>query len=198
MDSGMAGAAFAGAFAAKLTAQLRAMGVRVLTGARVARNADGTFAARTEAGAPLAGDLVYDCTGATPNTTFLAPAAGGDAAIALTAAGFVAVDASLRAVGAPNVFASGDAADTGGLKVGYASRPQADLVVENVLASIAKRPLGTLAQAPLLMFVSTGRRGGVGLLPLCGGCVVGSGCVAGVKSKGLFVDKVRKEFGIAK
>lgn len=199
MDAGMEGAAFAGPFSAKLTAQIKSMGVTVLTGTRVARNPDGTFAPTTEAGVPMDADIVFNCTGATPNTGFLAASAGGDLAIRLTPAGFIVVDRSLRVAGASNVFACGDAADTGAMKSGYASRSQADVVVKNLLAAIAKRPAAAvLAKSPIMMFVSTGHNGGVGLLPICGGCVVGSGMVAGAKSKGLFIDVMRKDFGLAK
>ena len=191
MDNGMAGDGFAGKFSNKITAMVKDAGVKVLTGARMARAADGGFGQATEGGVEVAWDLAYDCTGSKPNTAFLA-----DAAAPLTPAGYIRVEKSLQVVGKPNVYACGDAAETGHRKQGYLAREQAALVCANILASKDKRALKQLKPAPLLMFVSVGRKAGVGLLPLCGGCVVGSGMVAGIKSKGLFIDDSRKAHGV--
>lgn len=190
MDSGMAGDSFAGKFSGNITAAARSAGVKVLTNARMTRTADGVFGGTTESGEDVSADLVYDCTGSRPSTAFL------QGNIPLSPSGYIKVEKTLQVVGKSNVFALGDAADTGDLKQGYTARDQAALVCANIEAALAKRGLKALKPAPVMIFVSVGRKAGVGLLPMCGGCVVGSGMVAGIKSKGLFIDDTRKDHGV--
>ena len=193
LDSGMAGDAFAGAFANRLTETVKAAGVNVLLGSRVQRNADGTFGTLTDKGADVTADVVYDCTGSKPATAFLKDSH----AVKLTADGYIVVEKTLRVPQTTNVFALGDAAATGHMKQGYASRPQAALVVANLLACSSKKGLKNLgAPGGPMMLVSFGRKGGLGMLPMCGGCIAGPGMTAGIKSKELFIDHTRSDHGI--
>ena len=192
IDGGMTGDTFAGAFSGRLTDMVKKAGVTVLLESRVERNADGTFSTKTNKGVDVSADIVYNCTGSKPATAFLK-----DSAVKLTADGYIAVDKTLLVPGTKNVFALGDAAATGHMKQGYASRPQAALVVSNLLASHRKKGLKNLA-APggPMMLVSFGRSGGLGMLPLCGGCIAGPGMTSSIKSKELFIDATRADHGI--
>ena len=191
MDAGLAGDTFAGAFAGRLTDTVKKAGVNVLLGSRVERNADGTFGTKTDKGLDVSADIVYNCTSSKPATAFLK-----DSAVKLTADGYIAVDKTLLATGTTNIFALGDAAATGHMKQGYASRSQAALVVSNLLASHRKKGLKNLGPpgGPMMM-VSFGRSGGLGMLPLCGGCIAGPGFVS-IKSKDLFIEPTRSDHGI--
>ncbi|OAA63687.1 FAD-dependent pyridine nucleotide-disulfide oxidoreductase [Niveomyces insectorum RCEF 264] len=89
-------------------------------------------------------DCVLLCTGLTPNSALLKDLCPG----ALNAAsGAINVTPSLHVfddktkANLPNVFAFGDVAETGGAKMARASFMQAEVVVANVLATIAGRPL---------------------------------------------------------
>lgn len=88
----------------------------------------------TSKGGQLNADLVFWCTGATPNTDWL-KASNADL---LDERGFVKVDSSLRVAGKSNVFCLGDCAGTGDQKLAYRAGEQADKVVlPNLLALIA-------------------------------------------------------------
>jgi NADH dehydrogenase FAD-containing subunit len=184
-----------------LRRELEAMGVRVLTGARVARQPDGGFAAVTDKGDDVAADVVLDCTGSAPATRW-ATAAGGHAAIKLDEHGFIVVTKELHVPDAANVFALGDAAATDDPKQAYlAVTNQVPTTVANILASLAAPP-GALKPAPSgphgMMLVTLGRANGLAQFP--GGYVAAGWWLSWLptmlKSKSLFIDKVRGEHGV--
>jgi len=191
MDQGMARDAFAGKFSVRLTDMVKKAGVEVMLNTRMKRSPSGAFDHETESGVNVQADIVYDCTGSRPATGFL-----HDSPVKLTAAGYIVVDKTLLVTGTQNIFALGDAAETGYMKQGFSARSQAALVVRNVLASMRKQPLKLLGPPMVAIFVSLGRNSGLGQLPLCGGLVVGPGVVASAKSKKLFIDKVRQQHGV--
>ena len=187
-----------------LADELAGMGVRVLTGAKMARDAaSGAFGAKTDKGDDVAADVVLDCTGSAPATAW-ARAPGGHPAIKLDEAGYIVVTPELRLADAPNVFALGDAAATADAKQGYlAVTNQAPTVAANLLASVAAPPKA-LKAAPTgphgMMLVSLGRANG--LLQAPGGWVMSGSWLrwlpVNIKCKGLFIDKVRAEHGLPK
>lgn len=184
---------------AMLRAELIRMGCVVITGAKVAKTASGGFSGKTDQGHDVAADVVYDCTGSKPCTAFLA---SGHPAISLDAGGFIKVDKELRVAGTTNVFALGDAAATEDAKQGYlANTNQVPAVLANLLAAVQTPPGQAVAakSGPHgMMLVTLGPTSGVAQFP--GGYVVGGYWMgwlpAMIKSKGLFIDKIRGEFGL--
>ncbi|CAK7234261.1 hypothetical protein SBRCBS47491_008889 [Sporothrix bragantina] len=91
-------------------------------------------------------DCILLCTGQTPNSGLFKEAFAG----ALTATGEVRVNAGLQVVvdekgtsssqGLEDVYAFGDVAATGGPKMARAGFFQADVIADNIVASIAGRP----------------------------------------------------------
>ncbi|GFR49546.1 hypothetical protein Agub_g11590 [Astrephomene gubernaculifera] len=166
----------------------------------------------------LAADLVLWCTGAAPNTSFLAGAEKEKGAWAegaaeegkeekgswLDAKGAVKVLPSLQLPGRPHMFALGDCCDVKETKLGYLAMQQAELAARNLRALIRARRCSPSASPRLaswaphtgamaLMLVTLGRGDGV-----CrwGGAVCGGCLPACFKSRTLFVDHTRKELGV--
>ncbi|CAK7210203.1 hypothetical protein SCUCBS95973_000699 [Sporothrix curviconia] len=92
-------------------------------------------------------DCILLCTGQTPNSALFKEALAG----ALAETGEIRVNAGLQVVvdeksgggggqGLSDVYAFGDVAATGGPKMARAGFFQADVIVDNILASIAGRP----------------------------------------------------------
>lgn len=184
-----------------LLTELIRMGCVVLTGTKVARTPSGALGTLTDQGHDVAADVVYDCTGSKPHTAFCA-APGSHPGIKLDGNGFIVVNKELRVPDAANVFALGDAAATEDAKQGYlAVTNQVPTVVANLLAAVSE-PKGTAKEAAVgpkgMMLVTLGRANGVAQFP--GGYVVGGWWMSWlptmIKSKGLFIDKVRGEHGV--
>ena len=101
---------------------------------------------------------------------------------------------------AKHIFALGDAAATEDAKQGYlAVTNQAPAVAANILAAIAAQPYKPAASGPHgMMLVTLGSANGLAQFP--GGHVVGgwwtSWIPTMIKSKSLFISKVRGEHGV--
>ena len=171
--------------------KLKAMGLKdVHTGDRV-NMVEGRFEAVTAKGVPVPHDMVFNCVGGfKPATAFLA-----GSAVALDERGCIIVDATLAVPGSEGrIFAAGDAAALKDLKGGYFASLQAEAVAANLVAAIRGHKVKAIKPNDQAIFISLGRKDGVGNL---GGSVFNSGCfISMVKSKDLFVSKVRKEHGV--
>ncbi|KAJ4816145.1 FAD/NAD(P)-binding oxidoreductase family protein [Rhynchospora pubera] len=111
--------------------------------------------------------------------------------------GRLQVDKNLRVRGSQIVFAAGDITDVPEIKQGYLAQAHAMVIAKNIKLLIngsAENKLATYtanSSAPAL--VSLGRKGGVAQLP----CFTVSGWLpAFIKSRDLFIGKVRKEIGL--
>ncbi|KAJ4763656.1 Apoptosis-inducing factor 2 [Rhynchospora pubera] len=111
--------------------------------------------------------------------------------------GRLQVDKNLRVRGSQIVFAAGDITDVPEIKQGYLAQVHAMVISKNIKLLIngsAESKLATYtanSSAPAL--VSLGRKGGVAQLP----CFTVSGWLpAFIKSRDLFIGKVRKEIGL--
>jgi NADH dehydrogenase FAD-containing subunit len=153
-------------------------GVELVLGQRVASwggagGAAGPVAATVTAadGAERAG-LVFRCTGPAPSPALAAFAAGG--ALRLAPDGRVAVEPTLLARGAANIFAAGDAASTREEKTAVMADYAGLVAAQNVIALCAGTPaaeLGTFPEGffgvpagtplPLVTGASLGARRGV-------------------------------------
>ena len=181
---------------AALARQLAAQSVSLRLGVRVEglADADRPFSgAVTAAGDVIESDLTFPALGARA----LAPPIAG---ARLAASGRTEVDPWLRPGGLRNVFAFGDAADTGDAMTIVAVTRQAPWLAKTVKAVMAGRAVEGLAPyapwsgPPIL--IPLGPRAGASLLPLGrGGLTVGPLVTATLKGRDLFVPRYRKEFG---
>jgi selenide,water dikinase len=138
----------------RLSEILDARGVRIRNGTRVQAAQPGVLV--TEGGESLAVDEVLWVTDAG------APDWPGQAGLAVDGRGFVRVDASLRSLSHPEVFAAGDVASLAGHalpKAGVYAVRQGPLLTRNLLRAAAGAPLLQYRpQRHVLMLVSTGGR----------------------------------------
>ncbi|RGB23662.1 hypothetical protein C1646_728004 [Rhizophagus diaphanus] len=92
-----------------------------------------------------------------------------------------------------HIFAIGDITNVPETKLAFRAGLHADLVSKNISFFIDNKKLEEYKPMKETMFVTIGKKGGAGLLPMFGGLVVGSMMVRNLKGKHLFVDKYRKE-----
>ncbi|CAO3610137.1 unnamed protein product [Mucor hiemalis] len=90
-----------------------------------------------------------------------------------------------------NVFVLGDAANFNETKLAYRIGTHVPVVVQNIvqMAVKNKQPQAEYKKAPDAMFVTFGKKQGVGLLPLFGGIAVGGWAVGTLKGGSLFTSK---------
>ena len=143
----------------------------------------------TEAGDELTADIWYRCFGVTPKTDYLR----GALAEARDAAGYVHVDAYLRAGGQDRVFAIGDISDADRDMAGMAGR-QAELLAGNITTMITGEgePAPYEAAGPMIA-VPLGPEGGAGQLPGMEG-IAGSEVIAGIKGRTMLIDRTASLF----
>eukprot|EP00475_Leptophrys_vorax_P024900 TRINITY_DN34559_c0_g1_i8.p1 TRINITY_DN34559_c0_g1~~TRINITY_DN34559_c0_g1_i8.p1 ORF type:complete len:545 (-),score=108.73 TRINITY_DN34559_c0_g1_i8:326-1960(-) len=180
----------------KILTWLKAQGVEVLFGDSVDAGwdkfgASGTFT--TASGKEIAADYVVVTVGNRPNTTWLEGSLGE-----AVEKGRVKVDAHLRVEGQSNVFAIGDITNIKELKQGYYAQMHARALAHN-LVKLIKNPnakpssLKSYAAGMDVGMVSLGRKQGVAQLPF--GTFMGW-VPTNLKSKGLFVNKIRADLGL--
>lgn len=209
------------ALGAAAAAWLTARGVTIVTGATVEVEEGGESGATKKkkgarqhkpkqhtvtlsTGQTLSADIVYRCHAAAPHTGWL-PAG------VLNEGGFIRVDEHLAVLGpvpAPGRwFALGDACDAPGVKLGYLTRQQADVVAANIKAAAAaaagadKKAVSTPLPAawaanggrPELMLVTLGRGAGTGHVGPW--ITLPSLAVWAIKARDLFVGKTRAGVG---
>ncbi|MFF4584967.1 NAD(P)/FAD-dependent oxidoreductase [Streptomyces sp. NPDC001388] len=180
-------------------AWLEAHGVEVRLDSFISPGNDfGTY--RDARGTVLAADLSFWATGTTPNTLWLRLAGHGEW---LNGAGHVKVDAMLRVVGRPDVFAVGDVNDVHELKVTPAALSQAETAAHNIGSYLRgsgrhgknSRSYRAVHRTPLV--VPFGPADGVTVLPVPGGetAVLGTRTSTLAKAKTLMTPFMRRQLG---
>jgi NADH dehydrogenase FAD-containing subunit len=195
--------AFAPGLGKRLMAELRALGVDLVSGASAQGLADvegpsrGTL--RLSNGAALDFDLIFPAIGARPVNALL----DGLPGVQRDPAGRTVVDAWLRPAATANVFALGDTAATGDLMTIVAISKQAPWLAKTIAAVLSGKRIETLPHytpwtvPPIL--VPLGQKRGASVLPITRkGWVVGAGPTASIKGRDLFIPRYWKEFGRAK
>ncbi len=192
---------FPAGLSAKLAADLKALGVRLKTGAKAEglsgldRPTRGTL--QLETGESLAADLIIPAMGARPATHVTAglPNARYDSL------GRIAVDGWMRPAGMSQVFALGDMAANGDLMTIVASSRQAPWLAKTLTALATGAAVETLPPytpwlAPPIL-VPLGPKRGASVLPLGrNGTVVGPFLTGLIKGNSLFIPRYHKEFGL--
>jgi apoptosis-inducing factor 2 len=202
----------------RVLANLRGLGVQVHLNARVALPAADALPAGvtsptpgvligklplTVTGGPaIESQVTLRATGGTPNNA----AFRVGLASAVDSKGFLRMGRFLQVEGFPNIFALGDIAGTPETKsAGLSGRMQAPAVAKNVIAAAralgAGRTIDTAALTPYMlqskgmMFVLTGRRGGVGQF---GNSIFGNWTLATVKGGNMMVGMSTGNLGYSK
>ena len=179
-------------------------GGRPKRGARAAATATTTTTTvKLSTGETLAADIVYHCHASPPHTAWL-PAG------VLDGGGFIRVDPHLRVQGslpAPGRwFALGDACNAPGIKLGYLTRQQADVVAANVVAAASAADDGMAAPPAPLPATWAANGGGPEVMLVTLGRGAGTGHVGPwirlpslavwlIKARDLFVGKTRAGVG---
>lgn len=136
-------------------------------------------------------DMVFLAFGNRPSTDWLKNSNLGASIVSDT--GYVKVKRTYQ-VDHPDlehVFVLGDAADFNESKHAYRTKSQSVAVTKNIvqMAIHNTSPKVEHKKDFDIMFVTFGKKQGVGSLPLFGGCVVGSFVVGMLKSGSLFIEK---------
>ncbi len=129
-------------------------GVQLIYGQRLKEKKRQAYV--TEDGTTLGADLVFFCTGITPNTTFLSSFLAGQ-----LQRGYVPVDTFLQVPGHPRVFAAGDCVAIREEKLAQTAEEHARIVTNNILAMEQGRALLTYTPHPRIMVISLGKRDGI-------------------------------------
>lgn len=132
-------------------------------------------------------DLVLLAFGNRPETAWLLNSELGKSILAPN--GYVKVRKSFQVDHAElsNVFVLGDAANFDETKLAYRIGTHVPVVITNLTHVInGGKPTAEYKKAPDAMFITFGKKGGVGQLPMFGGLTVGNWVVSTLKSKTLF------------
>lgn len=132
-------------------AQLKALGVTVLTGTRLS----------PEDAAYRDADIVYMCVGLVPNTELMKR----NFDTRLDPSGRITVDDHLRMAGQDNIYAIGDCASMPMVKFGYVADAQAVLLAKNFVAMADGKPAKPYKPQSVMSLVPMGRKQGLIQLP---------------------------------
>ncbi|PNH09564.1 Apoptosis-inducing factor B [Tetrabaena socialis] len=174
---------------------LEAHGVKLLLNTTVESKPEGRGPATLtlSGGVQLAADLVLWCAGAKPITGFM----NEDMAATVNDKAAIKVLPTLQVTGQPHMFALGDCNDVPETKKGYLAMEQAKLAAKSLKALVAGGSPKLGAWKPEMgmemMLISMGSKDGICQMKtnVCSGCLP-----AGIKSKGLFVDKTRGDLRV--
>lgn len=147
----------------------------------------------TTSGERIKADCVFDCTGKPPGSAWLKDSMLKNSIDEL---GRLKVDENLRVKGYKNVFAIGDITDVREIKQGYIAQKHALVVAKNLkllLSGGKENKMAIYKPHSVKVLVSLGRHDAVAQFPL----TTLIGLVPGlIKSKDLFVGKIRKQLGL--
>lgn len=183
-----------------LANQLKDLNVKLILGDRIdfQKNTIGDGLSKltttTEKGLVIESDVQFIAIGAKPNTSLIESLNGS---LVDENSHLVKVKPTLQLDlndEYNHIFAIGDITNVPETKLAFRAGLQADLVSKNISSFIDNKKLEEYKPMKESIFVTIGKKGGAGLLPMFGGLVVGSMMVRNLKGKNLFVDKYRKEF----
>ncbi|CAG8625451.1 12591_t:CDS:2, partial [Ambispora gerdemannii] len=146
---------------------------------------------QTDKGTPIESDIQFFTIGASPNTSLIKTL---DASLLEEETNLIKVSPTLQLEHEEfkHIFAVGDVTNVKETKLAYRAGQQAVIITKNVEALVAKKNLSDYKPGAEVLFVTIGKNGGAGLLPI-GGLVVGPFMVKSIKGKTLFVDKYWKQ-----
>ncbi|CAG8565226.1 5614_t:CDS:2, partial [Paraglomus brasilianum] len=185
-------------FRKQATARLKALGVNVILNERVQFSAsdigsgDTTVSLVTDKGTKIESDAQLVATGIHVNSGL---AGTLNSELIESGTGLVKVRPTLQLdhEGYEHIFGLGDVTSVKETKMAFRAGLQADVVVKNIVALTSEKKLIEYKSGPPLMFLTLGKTGGVGLLPMFGGVLAGNWMVKSLKSKNLFVNRYWKE-----
>ncbi|CAG8499022.1 9468_t:CDS:2 [Paraglomus occultum] len=183
-------------FRSRATARLRALGVKIILNERVQfsasdiDNGDKTITLVTDKGTTIESDVQLVATGIHVNSGLVGTL---NSQLIEADTGLVRVRPTLQLEGYDRIFALGDITNVKETKMAFRAGLQADVVAKNLVSLISEKKLIEYKTGPPAMFLSLGKTGGVGLLPMFGGVLAGNWMVKSLKSKNLFVNKNWKD-----
>lgn len=167
--------------------QLKVLGVNIETHRRY--QLDGEVYKDANTGDALQPDLVFLAIGTQPNTEFLKKYLSE----ALDEKGYINVNQQLKVLGFDNLYALGDAANTGSHKLGYIAAKQGEYLAKNIIAEkIGKRAKPYKPMKHLMALIPTGAKSGLVQMPLG---VTQAKCLVNIKQKDLFIGKTYQGLG---
>ncbi|KAK2462349.1 hypothetical protein APHAL10511_005655 [Amanita phalloides] len=146
----------------------------------------------TRKGVQIKADLVVSARGPTPNTDFIISSLGSRVA---NERGYVKIHPTFQLHDHPDIFALGDIVDWKEQKQVTKAQAHAAIVAANVDAYLSGRKLTSYKGSPEMILITLGKNAGVSYLGMMGGIVLGDWFTRTVKSKGLFIDNLRKSVG---
>jgi len=185
-------------FRDQVTARLRALGVNIILNERVQfsdsdiGNGDNNVTLVTDKGTKIESDVQLIATGNHVNSGL---AGTLNSQLVESDTGLVKVRSTLQLdhEGYEHIFALGDVTNVKETKMAFRAGFQANVVAKNIVALTNEKKLAEYKPGPPMMFITLGKNGGVGLLPMFGGMLAGNWMVKSLKSKNLFVNKNWKE-----
>jgi apoptosis-inducing factor 2 len=95
----------------------------------------------------------------------------------------------------PHIFAAGDVADTGDIKMSYKATLHGPIIAKNIKSLLSGQEANATYKPSTgseMMVIPMGKMGGVSYLSFFGGFTLGNWATKQMKGKGLFVDQQKK------
>ncbi|KAK2465876.1 hypothetical protein APHAL10511_001517 [Amanita phalloides] len=195
-DSGLLNAAYPDKFRQRLESRTRAYGVDIILNDYVDTFEVGTITGgtgiRTRKGREIKADLAVSARGPTPNTSFIITSLGAHVA---NERGYVKTRPTLQLHDYPDIFALGDIVEWKEQKQIGKAQAHAAIVAANVDAYLSGRTLTSYKGSPEMILITLGKNAGMGYIGMMWGFVLGDWFTRTVKSKGLYIDNLRKSVG---
>ncbi|GAO49766.1 FAD/NAD(P)-binding domain-containing protein [Saitoella complicata NRRL Y-17804] len=189
----------------ELLRQLEALGCSFIPNDRIETTTPGSASVTTTNGLEIPTDLIFTCTGPTPNSALLHTLSPSS----LTPSGSVLVRPTFqldvsgdgeREAWMDSVYVVGDLAAVPEVKQAYKAYGHAAIVAHNILAHLSSKKLKGYRPPGEACIVTIGSKGGAGVLPpipFLGRVCVGAWFTWVIKSKGLFVGDARRKCGVS-
>ncbi|KAK2464741.1 hypothetical protein APHAL10511_003159 [Amanita phalloides] len=195
-DSGLLNAAYPDKFRERVESRTRAYGVDIILNDYIDTFEVGHITAgtgiRTRKGREVQADLAVSARGPTPNTSFIVTSLGAHVA---NERGYVKTRPTFQLPDYPEIFALGDIIDWKEQKQLTKAQAHAAIVAANVDAYLSGRTLTSYKGSPEMIVITLGKHAGVSYVGMMWGIVMGDWFTRTVKSKGLFIDNLRKSVG---
>ncbi|KAJ6520017.1 FAD/NAD(P)-binding domain-containing protein [Mycena sanguinolenta] len=192
-DSTLLNPAYPAGFRKGVEKSIRARGVKLILNDFVDEiPAPGPASITTRKGKQITADLFVATRGPRPNTAFVATSLGADT---LDERGQIKVNPTLQLPKHPDIFAIGDAINYVEQKQVMKAMAHAAIVVGNIVAHFANKPLKPYKGSPEMIVLTNGKNGGKAYLGILWGITLSDWFAKMVKSRGLMVSMTRGGMG---
>jgi len=147
---------------------------------------------RTRNSVEIQADLVISARGPRPNTDFIASSLGSHT---VNNRGYVKIHPTFQLQECPEIFALGDIIDWNEQKQMAKAWAHAPIVAANVDAYLSERTLKQYKRSIEMILITNGKNGGASFVGLWWGIVLGNWLTSLIKSRGLFIGRMRASVG---